>query len=70
MNESTHESNQALTPTTNEARPPQPSTLHRVFFGADGLRAGWSILIFVILCAALLKGAGYVAHAIDRKSVV
>jgi membrane protease YdiL (CAAX protease family) len=59
-----NELNEALTPNNNEALPPQPSTLHRIFFGADGLRAGWSILIFVILFAALLKGVGFVAHAV------
>ena len=24
--------------------------LHRVFFGDEGLRAGWGILLFVLLC--------------------
>jgi hypothetical protein len=59
------EPNEDPTPNTHlEApTPAQPSTLRRIFFGADGLRAGWSILIFIILFAAILKGVGYVGHA-------
>ncbi len=30
-----------------------PSTIHKIFFGADGLRAGWSLLLFVAMVAAL-----------------
>jgi membrane protease YdiL (CAAX protease family) len=52
-----------LTPLNNEAIPPadqapttKPSTLRWVFLGADGLRAGWSILIFLALLIPLLKG--------------
>jgi len=29
---------------------PQPRLLHRIFFGDEGLRAGWGILLFVLLC--------------------
>jgi membrane protease YdiL (CAAX protease family) len=29
---------------------PKPRLLHRIFFGDEGLRAGWGILIFVLLC--------------------
>jgi len=32
---------------------PPPSTLRRIFWGKDGLRAGWSLLIFVAIFAAL-----------------
>jgi membrane protease YdiL (CAAX protease family) len=32
--------------------PPKP-TLERLFFGKDGLRAGWSFALFLILCVAL-----------------
>ncbi len=34
------------------------STLHNVFYGAEGLRAGWSMLIFAALFAAYLFLAG------------
>ena len=30
--------------------PPAPLLLHRIFFGDEGLRAGWGILLFVLLC--------------------
>ena len=36
---------------------PQPSRLRRVFTGADGLRAGWSALIFVLIFAAIMGAA-------------
>jgi uncharacterized protein len=39
--------------------PTQPSTLRKIFVGKDGLRAGWSLLIFVALFAALMFGATF-----------
>jgi uncharacterized protein len=42
----------------------QPSTLRRIFIGTDGLRAGWSMLIFIALLAALLFCANRIAHKI------
>jgi uncharacterized protein len=39
-----------------------PSILHRVFFGADGLRAGWSLLIFIALLATLLFAINAMGH--------
>jgi membrane protease YdiL (CAAX protease family) len=33
--------------------PPQPSKLRKIFVGKDGLRAGWSLLIFIALIASL-----------------
>jgi membrane protease YdiL (CAAX protease family) len=41
----------------------RPTPLHNVFFGTDGIRAGWSILIFVALFAAFL----FLAHLIAVK---
>lgn len=38
------------------------STLHTIFYGAEGLRAGWSILIFVALFAAYLYLASGIIH--------
>ena len=32
---------------------PAPPTLRRLFLGDDGLRAGWSLLVFVLLNVAL-----------------
>jgi membrane protease YdiL (CAAX protease family) len=45
----------------------KPSTLRKVFIGADGLRAGWSLAIFVALMGALLKGASAIG---DRMHLV
>ncbi len=50
---------------TIEPTPPAPPTmLHKVFIGKDGLRAGWSLLIFIAIMAALLFCANRIAHKI------
>jgi membrane protease YdiL (CAAX protease family) len=66
-----NEQNEYLTPPTDEATTPaghipaaKPSTLRWVFLGADGLRAGWSLLIFIALMAALLKGVNVIGKLI------
>ncbi len=42
-----------LTASTSE--PAQPaSPLHRIFIGSEGLRAGWSLLVFLLLCSLLV----------------
>ncbi len=51
--------------------PPQTHRIHRVFIGPDGLRAGWSVLLFVAIMAAVMIGIGLVlgaTHLIDRKA--
>ena len=40
---------------------PQPPTLRRLFLGDDGLRAGWSFLLFCLLAAALVFGLSFAA---------
>ena len=51
-----------LTPT--EPLPPtRPSALRKVFIGKDGLRAGWSLLIFIAFLAAI----GFCVRVIGRK---
>ena len=53
--------NQTVTPT--ESLPPAPSwDPHQVFIGKDGLRAGWSLLIFITLFAAFLACANVIGH--------
>ena len=42
--------------------PIKSSLLRKLFIGTDGLRAGWSLLIFIALMAALLKGVGAIAN--------
>lgn len=41
-----------------------PTTAHRIFFGADGLRAGWGLLLFLTLFAALLFAVGAIVHKV------
>jgi membrane protease YdiL (CAAX protease family) len=57
-NFSAHERSDALTGLSNQEQltPAKPSRLRNVFIGAQGLRAGWSLLIFVALMFALLNG--------------
>jgi len=42
--------------------PSQPSTLHKIFIGKDGLRAGWSLLIFVAILAVCSFCLNRAAH--------
>jgi membrane protease YdiL (CAAX protease family) len=42
--------------------PAQPSTLRRIFFGADGLRAGWSLCIFIAIFAAFISSLTFIGH--------
>lgn len=39
-----------------------PTTLPGIFFGAAGLRAGWSLLIFIALLVALIFATNAIAH--------
>jgi uncharacterized protein len=55
-------SNDAPLASREQGLPPQPSSLHKIFIGADGLRAGWSILIFIALFAALMAAASAIGH--------
>ncbi|MGD0215602.1 MAG: CPBP family intramembrane glutamic endopeptidase, partial [Terriglobales bacterium] len=43
---------------------PQPPRLHKVFIGKDGLRAGWSLLIFIALLALVFIAASFVIRKI------
>lgn len=50
----------ALAP--SEPIPPQPSTLHKIFIDQDGLRAWWSLLIFIAIFAAFAFCVNRIAH--------
>ncbi len=50
-----------LTP-TEPIPPTQPSALRRIFIGKDGLRAGWSLLIFMALFASIIFCANVIGH--------
>ena len=47
--------------------PAPPSLLRKIFLGQDGLRAGWSLLIFIALLAAILVTANFVAHKVHPR---
>ena len=54
---------------SNEIRPPEPSGVRLVFYGQDGLRAGWSILLFLLMFAAIsaaLLGGLYALGLVSR----
>jgi membrane protease YdiL (CAAX protease family) len=42
--------------------PTQPSTLRTIFIGKDGLRAGWSLLIFIAILAAIAISVNVIGH--------
>ncbi len=43
---------------------PEESPLHKVFYGRDGLRAGWSLLLFILFTVLLVQLMGKVLHAV------
>jgi membrane protease YdiL (CAAX protease family) len=44
-------------------------TLREIFFGSDGLRAGWSLLLYIVLLAALIAGGGYLINPHHKPAV-
>jgi membrane protease YdiL (CAAX protease family) len=57
-------------PNQAQPAPANPSTLRKVFIGADGLRAGWSLLIFILLMFAILRGVsaiGKLTHLFPKQ---
>jgi len=46
--------------------PPEPPILHRILFGKDGLRAGWSLLIFIALLVAIGACARAIGHIFHK----
>jgi membrane protease YdiL (CAAX protease family) len=53
---------QTAPPNQAQFAPGPPSVLHKIFIGADGLRAGWSLSIFIVMLFALLKGVGAIVR--------
>jgi membrane protease YdiL (CAAX protease family) len=59
-------SGQDVTQTVAELIPPaQPSTLRKIFLGKDGLRAGWSLLIFIAIIRAIAFCANLIGHRLN-----
>jgi len=44
--------------------PAQPPVLHKIFLGQDGLRAGWSLLVFIAMMAMVLVATNFVLHKV------
>jgi membrane protease YdiL (CAAX protease family) len=42
----------------------QPSALRKIFIGKEGLRAGWSLLIFILIFAALAFSVNFIGRKI------
>lgn len=67
---------ETVPPVTYEPSPQEPAgvpapprfTARDIFVGPDGLRAGWSILVFAALFLALLAAAGFLLHEIQNHS--
>lgn len=52
----------------NEPNPPAELSLaRRIFLGPDGLRAGWGLLLFVALFAALIFSANVIGHKLHPR---
>jgi membrane protease YdiL (CAAX protease family) len=43
---------------------PSPSAIRQIFLGPNGIRAGWRLLIFVVLLRFLIPGAQYLVDAL------
>jgi uncharacterized protein len=50
----------SLQPSLPEPSVPQPSTLRNVFVGKEGMRAGWSALVFILIFAAFMGAAVFI----------
>ncbi len=46
------------------ALPPRHLSVREIFVAADGLRAGWGLLVYAALLYALLSGSGFLIHAL------
>ncbi len=66
-------SDNAIETPTEPIPPPQsPSVLRNIFIGKDGLRAGWSLLIFIAIFAATgfcIRIVGHKLHAPDPSTL-
>ena len=56
--------NERIDPTVGPPPAESTSILRKIFLGKDGLRAGWSLLIFIALFAAAAFCANFIGHKI------
>jgi len=57
----------ALTP-VEPSPTPRPSTFRNIFIGTDGLRAGWSLAIFITLFAVMMFAMNIIGHKLHPSS--
>ena len=55
----------AASPPMSPAIPPKMNRSMQIFWGPNGLRAGWRVLIFLAICAVILFGVGYASRGIN-----
>ena len=58
---------QKMLPNLSPLRPPNGRPSHRIFFGRDGLRAGWGCLLFATILALLGIVLNRAAHAMVHR---
>lgn len=54
--------NDAARPSSAQPQAEPPSAVQKIFLGADGLRAGWSLLVFIALFAVFMFAVYIAAH--------
>jgi membrane protease YdiL (CAAX protease family) len=54
----------AMLPPTEPLSPARPSALRKILVGKDGLRAGWSLLIFIVIFAAIAFCVRVIGHRV------
>ena len=52
----------------NLGGPPEPSALSNAFMGPNGIRAGWRLLIYAAIIAAIAAGGGALAALMGHPS--
>jgi membrane protease YdiL (CAAX protease family) len=53
-----------MLPPTEPLSPARPSALRKILIGKDGLRAGWSLLIFIVIFAAIAFCVRVIGHRV------
>lgn len=61
-NEDQARSNEASLTTVEQSPATGPSALRHIFIGTDGLRSGWSLLIFITFFAAMMFAMNIIGH--------
>ena len=53
-----------MLPPTEPLSPARPSALRKILIGKDGLRAGWSLLVFIVIFAAIAFCVRVIGHRV------